>query len=82
MSQLTNVLTFQGKKFYFTGIKGSGRVYKLVNGNIHYPIVTDLIDHNGALMGRVCETFREGDNDNMIRYFDSVTGNEKLNVKY
>ena len=77
MDQLANVLKFQGMNFYFTGIEDNSRVYKSLDEITHYRILTALADYDGALIATVDEVFREEADDDMIRYFDSETGEEE-----
>lgn len=77
MSQLTNILKYQGLNFYFTGIKKDNRVYESLDEIHHYTILTALGDYDGALIGSVDEAFREDEEDDMIRYFHWETGIEE-----
>jgi len=77
MDQLTNVLNYQGINFYFTGVKNDNRVYESLDELTHYTILTALADYDGALIGVIDEVFREDEEDDLIRYFDSETGIEE-----
>lgn len=77
MYELAKVLKFEGMNFYFTGIKNNNRVYKSLDELIQYTVLTAVADYDGALIGVVDESFRKGDDDDLIRYFDSVTGIEE-----
>ncbi|WP_145142205.1 hypothetical protein [Paenibacillus sp. Y412MC10] len=75
--ELTQTLDYQGICFYFVGIEDDSRIYKSLDELHHHKIMTALADYDGALIGSVDEVFREDEDDDMIRYFDSVTGKEE-----
>jgi hypothetical protein len=74
---ITNKLYYQGMTFYYVGINANGdSVYKSLDELYHYTILTGLIDADWALFALVDEAFKVDENDDMIRYFDGITGKE------
>jgi hypothetical protein len=76
--QLTDKLYYNGLTFYHVGnTSDNDRIYESLDELIHYTITTAPADYDGVLIAVVDESFRESENDDMIRYFDSETGKEE-----
>jgi hypothetical protein len=75
--KLTDKLYFNGLTFYFTGIQNNERVYESLDELRHVSIITPYSDYDGILIGSIDEVFRIDEEDDMLRYFDCVTGIEE-----
>lgn len=75
--KLTDKLCYKNLTFYFVGTSTENdRVYLCSDELNPKTIITAPCDYDGALIGKVDECFRESEDDDMIRYFDSITGFE------
>jgi len=74
---ITDKLFYQGITFYLTSTANHERIYTSLDELHEYHIITPISDYDGALVATVDESFREDDEDDMIRYFDCVTGIEE-----
>ena len=76
--ELTKRLYYAGVVFRYVGDDTEGsRVYQSADGLVKRTILTACCDFDGTLIGMVDEAFRESEADDMVRFFDSVTGEEE-----
>ncbi|MNH66560.1 hypothetical protein D3C73_185940 [compost metagenome] len=76
--KLTDKLYYQGITFYLTSTDSEKRVYESLDELIHLSIITAPADYDGALIATIDESFREDEEDDLIRHFDSFTGIEEV----
>ncbi|MGG3278935.1 hypothetical protein [Paenibacillus solani] len=77
--ELTDKLYYQNLTFYYAKKNDEGdRIYQTKDELHRQTIVTAPADYDGALIGMIDESLRESDDDDLIRYFDSITGMEEI----